>query len=160
MKSKTIFTISLLAAAFFLFGVYANVSAASFTVNVGQAGNNFAPSSLTITQGDTVNWNWVGGLHNVTSGSCPASVCTPDGKFNSGGATATLGNNFSFTFNTPGTYPYFCVIHRAGMQGTITVNALAPAEVPEADSLMLLLSGGAGLASFLGLKWRARKRGA
>ncbi len=139
-----------------LMGVYQNAFAATFTVNVGQGGNNFVPPALTITQGDTINWNWVGGFHNVISGSCPGGICTGDGKFNSGAATLTLGNNFSFAFNTPGTYPYFCSVHRASMQGTITVNARA-AEVPESDSLMLMLSGGAGLASFLALKWRARK---
>jgi plastocyanin len=158
MKLKTSFNIAWLAAAFFLFGVYQNASAASFAVNVGQAGNNFVPANLTLTQGDAVNWNWVGGTHNITSGSCPGGSCTADGKFNSGAATATLGNNFSFTFNNPGTYPYFCSIHLAQMQGTIAVNARPPAEVPEADSLLLLLSGGAGLASFLALKWRGRQR--
>jgi plastocyanin len=141
------------------FGFYRNALAASSTVQVGAGfANAFAPQNLTVTQGDTVNWVWVSGFHNVTSGSCPGGNYVADGKFISGAAT-TPANTFGFAFNTPGTYSYFCSIHRAGMQGTITVNAPPPpAEVPEADSLMLILTGGAGLVSFLGLKWRGRKR--
>lgn len=161
LRSKLIIVIIALA----LLGAAAQkVSAASFTVNVGQGGTNFVPATLTINQGDTVNWNWVGGFHNVTSGGCPGGICASDGKFNSGAATSTLGNNFSFTFNTPGTFPYYCSVHLSAMQGTIIVSQPAvatrpsPSEVPEADSLILVLGGGVGLASFLGLKWRARKR--
>lgn len=157
MKSKSILVLSILFFGLFLV-FYHQASAATSQVNVGQGGTNFSPSTLTITRGDTVNWVWVGGLHNVTSGSCPGGICTSDGKFNSGGPF-TPAHTFSFTFNSSGTYPYFCSVHLSAMQGTIVVqDPLLPAEVPEANSVVLMLSGGVGLASYLALKWRARKR--
>ena len=37
---------------------------------------------------------------------------------------------FSYTFNTPGTYGYYCVIHGYGMSGTIVVSEAAPNTPP------------------------------
>jgi len=93
------------------------------TVNVGQGGTNFVDqvsgnSTSTITVGTTVNWVWVGGFHNVSSGACPP--CTPAGQFRSGDPEA--GGNFSFTFNTAGTFPYYCEVHDQAMTGTVIVN--------------------------------------
>jgi plastocyanin len=93
------------------------------TVNVGGAGTNFIDqvsgnSTSTITVGTTVNWVWVGGFHNVSSGACPP--CTPAGQFRSGDPEA--GGNFSFTFTTAGTFPYYCEVHDQAMTGTVIVN--------------------------------------
>jgi plastocyanin len=97
-------------------------------VNVGMGGNNFNPATLTIKKGDTVQWNWIAGNHNVVSGGPNAP--TPDGKFcndnNMNCAMAPLRTAgapaYKFTFNTAGTFPYFCRPHfGAGMKGTITV---------------------------------------
>ena len=92
-------------------------------VNVGQGGG-FAfvdqvsgTSSSTIAAGTTVEWVWVSGIHSTTSGTCGAT-CTPDGTWDSG---AGSGMQFSRTFNQPGTFPYFCTVHGAMMQGTIVV---------------------------------------
>ncbi|HTO87328.1 MAG TPA: PKD domain-containing protein, partial [Thermoanaerobaculia bacterium] len=75
-------------------------------------------SSTTINVGDTVQWNWVGGFHTVTSGNC----CSGDGKWASGGKGS---GSFSHTFTAADrgmTFPYFCEIHGSIMTGVIHVN--------------------------------------
>ena len=75
-------------------------------------------STTTIHVGDTVQWVWVNGFHSTTSGTC-AGGCTPDGIWNSG---AGSGMTFSHTFNQAGTFPYYCLVHQALMQGTVVVH--------------------------------------
>ena len=70
----------------------------------------FAPAELTVPVGATVTWtNRQGTRHDVVA---------TDGTF----ASPLFGEDetFSFTFDTPGQYPYVCSIH-PGMEGTITV---------------------------------------
>lgn len=81
----------------------------------------FSPANLTITHGTAVTWmNGDGVQHTVTSSS------TSTDAFNSGQLGG--GATFSHTFNTAGTYHYYCQNHGAdgnpptGMSGTITVN--------------------------------------
>jgi plastocyanin len=45
-------------------------------------------------------------------------VTAVDGSFNSG--VLTVGNEFTETFETPGSFDYFCAIHPE-MRGTVTV---------------------------------------
>jgi plastocyanin len=95
----------------------------SAIVDVGvNGGNNFVDrtsgtSTTTIRAGNVVHWIWQTGTHSVTSGSCTAG-CTPDGQFDSGVGS---GMTFDRTFQAPGTFPYFCMVHGAMMQGTIVV---------------------------------------
>jgi len=95
------------------------VCAFAATTNVSVVDFAFQPQTVTINAGDTVIWTLSGTApHTVTSGP----GCSADGMFNSG----TLGSApFSITFNTPGTFPYFCSFHCAsfGMTGTVIVNA-------------------------------------
>lgn len=75
----------------------------------------FSPSTLTIDAGTQVRWvNVSTVLHTVT----------PDGHSEWTSATiADNGDTFIHTFDTPGTYQYFCQPHVGqGMTGTITVN--------------------------------------
>lgn len=75
----------------------------------------FSPSALTIDAGTQVRWvNVSTVLHTVT----------PDGHTEWTSATlADDGDTFIHTFDTPGTYLYFCQPHQSqGMTGTITVN--------------------------------------
>lgn len=93
------------------------------TVNVGQGGNNFVDqqsgtSTTTIHAGSTVNWVWVNGTHSTTSGSCPSGSCQPNGQWDSGIGS---GMTFSHTFMQTGTFPYFCSVHGAMMQGMVVV---------------------------------------
>jgi plastocyanin len=74
-------------------------------------------STTTIHVGDTVQWVWVNGFHSTTSGTC-SGACTPDGVWNSG---AGSGMTFSHTFTQAGTFPYFCMVHQALMQGMVVV---------------------------------------
>jgi len=73
----------------------------------------FLPYSLEIWVGDTVSWsNDDAAAHTVTSEG-------PDAKFDS--SLFMSGDIFEFTFDEPGTYPYFCIVH-PWMTGEIIVN--------------------------------------
>jgi plastocyanin len=101
-------------------------SAATVTVLVGNSGFNFSPSSVTIHPGDTVRWNFSSGGHSTTSGT-PGN---PTGLWDSG--IRGQGAMFSRTFNTVGTFPYFCTPHGqcCGMTGTVRVTAGTPTPTP------------------------------
>ena len=92
-------------------------------VDVGAGGGNTfvdqvtGSSTSTIPVGTTIQWVWVSGLHSTTSGTC-AATCTEDGTWDSG---AGSGPTFSHTFPQAGTFPYFCEVHGAMMQGTVIV---------------------------------------
>ena len=92
-------------------------------VNVGQGGMNFVDqvsgnSTTTIPVGTTVTWTWVGSPHSVTSGACPP--CQHDDNFGTE-QSFSPPHTFSFTFNTPGSFPYFCTVHGQAMTGTVVV---------------------------------------
>jgi plastocyanin len=77
----------------------------------------------TVPVGTTVVWTNAETTalpHNVTSGMVQGTTSQPDGGF----ASAPLinpGEKFEHTFTAPGTYHYYCSVHLAQMQGTITV---------------------------------------
>src|SRR5713101_1371555 len=99
--------------------------AATKIVNVGQGGGLVfidqasGTSTTTINAGDTVQWNWVSGFHSTTSTNLPC--CSPSGMWDSG---AKSSGSFTFTFNSAGTFHYYCTVHGSVMQGTVVVNAL------------------------------------
>jgi plastocyanin len=76
---------------------------------------SFSGDPLTISAGTTVVW--------TNEGSNPHTVTADDGSFDSG--NLSNGDTFSFTFTTPGEYPYYCAYHGgpggSGMSGTIIV---------------------------------------
>ena len=90
---------------------------ATVTVTVGTGGFIFKPSDITINVGDTVRWTWGSSGHSSTSGS-PGM---PTGLWDS--LVLNQGAAFMHTFNTAGTFPYYCVPHGAccGMVGSVTV---------------------------------------
>ncbi|VVD65946.1 putative Amicyanin precursor [Pandoraea morbifera] len=72
----------------------------------------FSPATLTVHAGQRVTWiNGDDEPHTVTSASDPRAFAS--------GALDTDGT-FAFTFDKPGTYPYFCAIH-PHMTGVIVV---------------------------------------
>ncbi len=78
----------------------------------------FTPATLTVAAGTTVTWVWEGSGHSLDSGT----GCSPDNQFSSGGMQNT-GYTMTHTFNTKGTFPFYCGVHcGANMKGTITVN--------------------------------------
>ncbi|GEM_PF-808670 len=85
-------------------------------VTMGSA--SFNPGNLTIETGTTVTWiNTSNEVHTVTSGSDG----NHDGLFDSGNMNPD--DEFTYTFNEEGTYPYYCIPHlNMGMTGTITVS--------------------------------------
>ena len=71
----------------------------------------YDPSSITVSVGSSVTW--------VNNGSTAITITSPDGLFDSEAVAA--GGSFSYTFDTPGTYRYFCVPY-PHMKGIITVS--------------------------------------
>ena len=101
-------------------------SAATVTVTVGNNCFCFSPPSVTIHPGDTVRWTWSSTGHSSTSGT-PGS---PNGIWDSG--ILNQGAMFSHTFNTVGSFPYYCTPHGAccNMVGTVTVVNPTPTPTP------------------------------
>jgi plastocyanin len=77
----------------------------------------YRPDPLTVPAGTTVTWIQNDStVHTVTSGTREAG---PDGMFD---ASLDKGEEFSFTFDEPGTYDYFCTLHSGpGMTGEVIV---------------------------------------
>ena len=61
----------------------------------------FDPGQLTVSPGTTITW--------VNDGKAPHTTTADDGTWDSG--TLQPGEDFSFTFDQPGTYTYHCSIH-------------------------------------------------
>ena len=87
------------------------------TFAVDMADFFFSPDPVTVSVGTKVTWTNTQGLHTTTSGN--GSTGTPDGTWDSG--PMSVGDTFSVTFTTPGTYTYYCTFHWPTMTGTITV---------------------------------------
>lgn len=78
--------------------------------------NQFQPGTFEVAVGDTVNFVWEGGFHDVKFA---------DGV-SSGAPVGDVGTSFARTFDAAGTFAYVCTVHEAlGMAGTITVAAQA-----------------------------------
>lgn len=116
----------------------------------------FDPPTLTVEAGTTVTWTYDESATNpvpncespvfrlVPPLSCPghsttSSTAGSDGKpLWDSGLHRAEGFPFAYTFSTPGTYPYYCVVHGGDnpnnpitmMNGTIVVTAAAPPEAP------------------------------
>ena len=106
---------------------------------------SFSPSSVSIAVGDTVEWDWDFGGHSTTSG-LPDK---PDGIWNSGiqGGGAT----FSYTFNSAGTFNYYCMPHGSccNMVGVVHVSAATatPTPIPKSPTYVQLTPVATGLTA-------------
>ncbi|MFZ3375968.1 MAG: dockerin type I domain-containing protein [Chthoniobacterales bacterium] len=108
-----------------------------YDVTVGPNGTLvFSPDPVTISVGDTVRWTWGSGGHSSTSGT-PGF---PNGLWDSG--ILNQGQMFSHTFNTAGSFPYYCTVHGqcCGMTGTINVESAPMAQ----SAFSRKVHGGAG----------------
>jgi plastocyanin len=92
------------------------VPAPTTATTVTAADNRFDPPTLAVQPGTTVKW--------ANGGSHPHTVTDRAGKFDSGDIAP--GGTYSVTFQTPGTYRYYCKHHK-GMEGTIVVGSGGPA---------------------------------
>lgn len=89
----------------------------------------FAPARLEVDAGTAVTWTNLDDevTHTATSGTAgdegvpgldDGTPPKPDGTFD--GSMEGAGASFSFTFEEPGTYAYFCRVHQS-MTGEIVV---------------------------------------
>lgn len=72
----------------------------------------YSPSPVTIDVGDTIRWSNTSDIAHTTTGSA-------------GWDSRSLGagDSFSHTFDSAGTFSYFCTIHGASvMSATVIVN--------------------------------------
>ncbi len=89
------------------------VASANHIVSIGD--NFFAPVTISIEVGDRVTWRNDGAQwHTTTSGIAPITDFLWDSQL------LDPGQSYGRTFDTPGSYPYFCSIH-SGQIGTINV---------------------------------------
>jgi plastocyanin len=81
-------------------------------------GNRFNPADVTIQAGETVEWVW-------PQGAVGHNVAPDDDEPVSSGPLSSGPKTYRYTFNTAGTYNYYCLAHGgpggAGMSGTVTV---------------------------------------
>jgi plastocyanin len=113
--------------------------AATYTVDM--LNFSFSPPTRTIGVGDTVTWVNNSGLPHSSTGqptNSPAEAFCGSGTFSAG--------TCSYTFNNPGSFGYFCILHGSsfGMVGTIIVTN-AP-NTPPSISLTNPISGAKFLA--------------
>ena len=94
-----------------------DVPAGTASPGCEESNSCYLPASLSISVGDTVEWDNVDtAAHTVTAGS-PADG--PSGAFDS--SLLMAGASYSFTFDAAGSYDYFCMVH-PWMTGKVTVN--------------------------------------
>jgi plastocyanin len=96
-------------------------------VTVRMEDNFFAPANITVEPGTTVTW--------VQSGNNPHTTTSYDGLWDSGMIEGGSRGTFSFTFEEPGTYDYFCIPHEdLGMIGSVTVTGGTATASPTATA--------------------------
>ena len=85
------------------------------TIIVDSNNLRFNPESITINEGDSVNFLWSGEL-------LPHNSVEENGVFDSGDAERDVDYTYTIDFNQAGTYDFFCEPHQSvGMEGVITV---------------------------------------
>ena len=97
-----------------MIGVALAAPARAATVEVKIDNFTFNPQQVTVNGGDTVTW--------VNHDDIPHTVTSKTFIFKS--KAMDTDDKFSFTFATPGSFPYFCALH-PHMTGTIVVEAAA-----------------------------------
>lgn len=96
--------------------LYVTVGGGGYSGNtVSLTDNIYTPKVVNVPLGTSVIW--------TNNGSMPHTVTADDNSFNS--STLSPGQNFTRTFNTPGTFAYHCNFHGgsggAGMSGVVIV---------------------------------------
>lgn len=111
-----------------LLGATLAPSATDPAVVVGMTNTmTYTPDTVRVEVGETVRWeNSSAVMHTVTADPEEAfkdeSVTLPDGASTFDSGNMDPGQTFEYTFETPGTYRYFCIPHEAvGMKGTVIV---------------------------------------
>jgi plastocyanin len=93
------------------------LSANSTTTTITAGGFVFTPSSVTVTVGDTVKWQWLNGTHTTTSSTIPTGTASWSSPLDAANQT------YIYVITHAGTYNYYCIPHQSfGMVGVITAN--------------------------------------
>lgn len=79
-------------------------------ISIPIQGFAYRPAEITVPVGTTITW--------TNMDSAPHTATADDGSWNTG--TLGQGESASITFDTPGTYPYFCAVHPS-MRATVIV---------------------------------------
>ena len=96
-------------------------------VTVRMEDNFFDQANITVEPGTTVTW--------VQSGNNPHTTTSYDGLWDSGMIEGGSGGTFSYTFEEPGRYDYFCIPHESmGMIGSVTVSDATATASPTATA--------------------------
>jgi plastocyanin len=90
----------------------------------------YSPTPLTIAVGDTVKW--------TNMGPAPHSSTSDTSIWDSG--LLGVGQSFSFTFNTAGTYPYHCSLHPFMHGSVIVTSGNLPPNIPSQPTGPTLLN--------------------
>jgi FtsP/CotA-like multicopper oxidase with cupredoxin domain len=93
-------------------------AATMVAVSIGD--NFFSPQTITVNVGTTVHWTNTGDRNHTTTSST--------GLWDSG--TLSAGQSFNYTFNSVGTFPYFCEIHGNMTATVIVVGCTQPTATP------------------------------
>ncbi len=117
-------------------------------VTVRMEDNFFTPANITVEPGTTVTW--------VQSGDNPHTTTSYDGLWDSGLLPGGSRQTFSFTFEEPGTYDYFCIPHEdLGMVGSVTVTGgtatASPTSTASPTATALADTGGPPITSLFAL---------
>jgi len=122
-------------------GTYDYTGQSEVTVAVGSEANGgyygFNPAAIRVDPGTTVVWEWTGegNSHNVVA---------EDGSFESELYSAP-GETFEHTFESEGTYKYYCDPHRSlGMLGAVVVGGSGGLDSSQVEQPLLEASGGGG----------------
>jgi hypothetical protein len=101
--------------------------------------NFFDKADITVAPGTTVTW--------VQRGQYGHTTTSYDGLWDSGLIEGGTDGTYSYTFEEPGTYEYFCRPHEeVGMVGTVTVSGGSASASASAEAEPLADTGGVPLA--------------
>ena len=141
-------------------------------VIVGPGGNLvYEPATVYVAPGDTVHFVWESDNHNIVVESQPEGA-NWEGTEGDANTLYNTGHEYEHTFETEGTYSYFCQPHRtAGMVGEVVVGGSGgggeggggeggggPPPIPE-SARTLGIATAFGMLSTLGLAYFFMKYG-
>jgi plastocyanin len=77
----------------------------------GALGSVYSPSSLSVSIGDTIQWEGAFSFHPLSSTTIPAGAASWQ---------VASGTVYSYTVTLPGTYNYQCDVHQPAMAGSFS----------------------------------------
>ena len=137
-----------------IFSSLENDTGEVFVVTVDGTNLRFSPDTITLKEGDTVNFLWENQL-------LPHNAVEENGLFDSGDPERNVDYSYTFNIGENGTYQYECEPHAdLGMVGTIIVEPLPfvepepePDNQSEDDDIEVLAVGNGEISSLLFAPW-------